>query len=184
MQYCAARCPVCFATMAFGYISWGDAAMTDSKIKVNDRRMFTADGELREEFRHLEEAPESPPSEEPMAAEPAPQSPEETPPEFSDRGREASAEDELSTPQGAGGATGFQDLVGLLAEYAAVYLGDTKMGDGRSMLDLRAAQAHIDLLDVVREKTRGNLTEVEEKSLEDVLYRLRVAYVEKSRQEG
>ena len=41
------------------------------------------------------------------------------------------------------------------------------------------ARLHIDLLDVLRQKTAGNLTAQESAFLEDLLYRLRVRYVQK-----
>ncbi len=41
------------------------------------------------------------------------------------------------------------------------------------------ARLHIDLLDVLRQKTAGNLTAQERAFLEDLLYRLRVRYVQK-----
>jgi hypothetical protein len=157
--------------------------MTDSELKVNDKRMFTADGELRDEFRHLEDpagggaAEQESPSE-----EPAPTVEIETPPP------PASVDAEQPSHTGAPPAdapeeVGFLNLVGLLADHAAVYLGDTALADGKTMLDLRAAHAHIDLLEVVRRKTQGNLTEQESSFLADVLYRLRLVYVEKRRQE-
>jgi len=159
--------------------------MTDSDLKVNDKRMFTADGELREEFQHLDEPSEAPAEEASAPQEPPPPVVEEAPAEPEAPVAADSAEDLPPSSRPAGGpGPGFQDLVGLLAEYAAVYLGDATAGDGRSMLDLRAAQAHIDLLDVLREKTRGNLNEAEDRFLEEVLYQLRLVYVEKSRQEG
>ena len=41
------------------------------------------------------------------------------------------------------------------------------------------ARLHIDLLDVLRQKTAGNLTAQELAVLEDFLYRARVRYVQK-----
>ena len=41
------------------------------------------------------------------------------------------------------------------------------------------ARLHIDLLDVLRQKSAGNLTAQEAAVLEDVLYRLRLRYVQK-----
>jgi len=41
-----------------------------------------------------------------------------------------------------------------------------------------SARRTIDLLEVLQEKTRGNLTPVESRLLEDVLYELRLSYVE------
>jgi hypothetical protein len=147
--------------------------MADSEIKVNDKRMFTPDGELREEFRHLEDAADTPREETPPAApEPPPEPEPEVPPVVPPPKPPASERHS---------GVSLADLVGLLAEHAAVYLGERSLPDGESMTDLRAAQLHIDLLDVLREKTAGNLSPQEDAMLEDVLYQLRVAFVEKRR---
>ena len=47
--------------------------------------------------------------------------------------------------------------------------------------NLEMARLHIDLLEVLRQKTAGNLDAQERAFLEDLLYRLRVRYVQKSR---
>ena len=48
--------------------------------------------------------------------------------------------------------------------------------------DLAGAKFSIDLLQLLSEKTRGNLTKVEERYLEGVLHELRMRYVEVSKQ--
>jgi hypothetical protein len=71
------------------------------------------------------------------------------------------------------------DLVALIAEPIALYLGDARLPDGRSVENLDAARLHIDLLDVLRGKTAGNLSAQESAVLEDVIYRFRMRYVQK-----
>jgi hypothetical protein len=71
------------------------------------------------------------------------------------------------------------DLVTLLAEPIAVYLGDVEMPDGQSAENLDMARLHIDLLDILRRKTAGNLEVGEARLLEDLLYRCRLRYVQK-----
>ncbi len=146
-----------------------------SEIKVTDKRMFTPDGRLREEFEQeievgVSEAatgaaveaprPEPAPSEPPPAAERSP-------------GLELPG-----TPPELGGPS-FFDLVGALAEPASIYLGDVALPDGSSAENLEAARFHIDLLDLLRKRTAGNLSAQEHAVLEDVLYRLRLRYVQK-----
>ncbi|NPA49866.1 MAG: DUF1844 domain-containing protein [Thermodesulfobacteria bacterium] len=46
--------------------------------------------------------------------------------------------------------------------------------------DLALARQTIDILDMLREKTRGNLTKEEEKLLESILYELRLLYLKAS----
>ena len=45
--------------------------------------------------------------------------------------------------------------------------------------NLEMARLHIDLLEVLRQKTAGNLTAQEAAILEDLIYRLRMRYVQK-----
>jgi Domain of unknown function (DUF1844) len=159
----------------------------DREIKVTDKRMFTPDGELREEYRFLGEkstaAPEPPPpaarrpepAPEPLggqgapAAGRAPRTPAEEPPPL----------DLPGTPPGLGPT--FYDLVAMLAEPVPIYLGEVELPDGQSAENLEMARLHIDLLDVLRQKTAGNLAAQESDFLEDLLYRMRVLYVQKTR---
>jgi hypothetical protein len=146
----------------------------NGELKVTDKRMFTPDGELREEYRHLErnkerETAPPPAAEEPREPPAAPEPPAgESPPRLEIPG----------TPEELG-APGFVDLVTLLAEPIALYLGDVELPDGRSAENLEMARVHIDLLDVLRRRTAGNLTAEESALLEDLLYRCRLRYVQK-----
>ncbi len=73
----------------------------------------------------------------------------------------------------------FDDLVRLLATQALMYLGAyPDPQTGRAMVALDVAKVHVDLLGVVEEKTRGNLTEAEQKLLAGVLYELRMQFAE------
>jgi len=53
-----------------------------------------------------------------------------------------------------------------------------------SSVNLEAARQNIDLLDMLKEKTRGNLSSEEKNLLENILYELRMAYVKTSREPG
>lgn len=159
------------------------------EIKVTDKRMFTPDGELREEYRVLAEkstatpaatatplvtaAPET-------AAEPAPAAPPPQP-SWEQGAPEPDARLDLpETPPELGGPS-FFDLVAMLAEPVPIYLGDAVLPDGQDATNLEMARFYIDLLAVLRQKTGGNLTAQESAFLEDLLYRMRVRYVQKSR---
>lgn len=165
--------------------------MSDPEIKVTDRRMFTPDGRLREEFGHLEDpaasepekAPVAKPVEAPTVAEAAapPPSPEEAPaaePQAAtaDSGR---ARVEIPLPEEGLGTPTFFDLVGVLAEPVLVYLGDAQLPDGSTSENLDMARLYIDLLDLLRQKTAGRLTPQEATFMEDLLYQLRMRYVQK-----
>jgi hypothetical protein len=152
--------------------------VTESGIKVTDKRMFTADGRLREEYQAIDEAA---PSETETAAPrveappPEPAAPEPPAARSEDRGPRLEIPDlgpGLPPPS-------FLDLVAMLAEPASIYLGDLPLPDGQSAENLEMARLHIDLLATLRQKTAGNLTAQELGFLEDVLYRLRLRYVQK-----
>ncbi|HXT21583.1 MAG TPA: DUF1844 domain-containing protein [Thermoanaerobaculia bacterium] len=179
-------------------------------LKVTDKRIFTPEGDLRDEFQHLRDAPPPAAAERPSAPpeEPAPtaqrsgaktaaappvtpepprreRGPASSDPRGARRGAEPAAAPEPSprlelpgTPPGYGAPT-FYDLVAVLAEPVSLYLGDLPLPDGQSAENLEMARLHIDLLDVLRQKTAANLSAQESSVLEDVLYRLRLRYVQK-----
>lgn len=158
----------------------------DKEIKVTDKRIFTPNGQLKEEYRFLEEKATDPQRSSGEAKgtpepDPAASSPGETQQRPGDTGPEAVERPPLEipgTPQGLGAPT-FYDLVAVLAEPVSIYLGDVRLPNGQSAENLDMARLHIDLLDVLRQKTAGSLDVQESAFLEDVLYRLRVRYVQK-----
>ncbi len=129
-----------------------------SGFKVVDRRTFDAEGTRRNESQQVEEK----------------HSPRMEPPP------ESSAEAEAEFPfESEEGPTGFDTLVSYLSTTAMFQLGLLPgPGGERIPVDLVNARRTIDLLDVLQQKTRGNLTPGEAKLLEDVLYELRLTYVE------
>jgi hypothetical protein len=143
--------------------------------------MFTPEGELREEYRFLSEksTPEAPAA---AAPEPQPAPPPQPEPPRRPSAMELDMEDDprFDLPEGAPGmGPSFYDLAAMLAEPAAIYLGDAPLPDGQWAENLEMARLHIDLLDILRQKTAGNLAAQEAAFLEDLLYRLRVRYVQK-----
>jgi hypothetical protein len=75
----------------------------------------------------------------------------------------------------------FFSLVNILAVEAAMHLGLMEGPEGRTPVDLDAARHMIDMLGLVEEKTRGNLTPQEDTLLEKVLADLRIQYVATSK---
>ena len=173
--------------------------MSDKEMKVTDKRMFTPEGELREEYRFLEEkstaaqtAPAAPATPAagaaPVQAPPVPAPPRQERSDPRAQGRPPAppapappAGPAIELPGGPPGlgAPTFYDLAAILAEPVALYLGDLELEDGQPAENLEMARMHLDLLDVLRQKTAGNLTAQEAAFLEDLLYRLRVRYVQK-----
>ncbi|MBI4719365.1 MAG: DUF1844 domain-containing protein [Planctomycetes bacterium] len=77
------------------------------------------------------------------------------------------------------GTANFLELVNLLAMQAAISLGGFQgPGGERIPPNPMAAKHQIDLLDVLDQKTRGNLTEEEKRALDAVVYELRMQYVQ------
>lgn len=75
----------------------------------------------------------------------------------------------------------FNTFILSLCSSAAVHLGLTPHPDqGDCSYNLPMAQQTIDILNLLKEKTKGNLTGEEERMLDDVIYNLRMAYVRAS----
>ncbi len=75
----------------------------------------------------------------------------------------------------------FMTILSSFATQAMIALGEVEVpgSEGRTV-DLEAARLAIDLLAVLKEKTAGNLTEIEQGSMDDVLQNLRLRFVQKS----
>jgi hypothetical protein len=73
----------------------------------------------------------------------------------------------------------FAGFILSLATSAAVHFGDIVDPDTgeRHQPDLPAAHQMVDLIAMLQEKTKGNLTADEAKLVEDLLYELRMRYV-------
>lgn len=78
----------------------------------------------------------------------------------------------------------FSFLVASLATQAMAALGAIPGDDGQPMeINLDYAKHFIDLLGVLEEKTKGNLTDEEKKSLGDALHQMRMLFVSVSQQQ-
>ena len=140
-----------------------------SEFKVIDRRQFTSDGQSRADAEPVPPRKQTPPL-----------SPASSPP--SARGKQP----EPSSPAPAQrGPVNFQHLVLSLATTAMFQMGMMgNPGEEQPQADIAAAQETIDLLNVLEEKTKGNLTQEEEGLLSNSLYELRMCFVEISRKAG
>jgi hypothetical protein len=76
----------------------------------------------------------------------------------------------------------FHTFVLSLGSSALLHLGEIENpNDGVSQKDLPLAKHTIDILVMLEEKTKGNLTPAEERLMESLLYDLRLRYVELSK---
>ena len=86
------------------------------------------------------------------------------------------AKKESARPAAEGG---FVELLSLIAMQALVGLGGMATPTGEPIPpNLGAAKHFIDLLQVLEEKTRGNLTKDEQTMMDQTLYELRMRYVQ------
>jgi len=154
----------------------------DEGFKVVDRRLFTEDGELRkdavEQERREEEAAKArkpAPSAQSKPASPAAAGTASSAP--AGTADEAAADADAIPP-----SRNFQMLIDFLTRNAAAMLGG--MADprtGQPFLDLEGARELIDMLDALREKTRGNLAKADEDLLIEVLGSLKLSFMELSK---
>jgi hypothetical protein len=73
---------------------------------------------------------------------------------------------------------GFEHLVQQFYLSAMLQMGAGTQEGQRPRVDIMGARATIDLLGVLAEKTKGNLTEAEDRMLQSVLFELRMAFLE------
>ena len=127
---------------------------TDSGFKVSDRRLFTEDGQFRDE--------ETNPSNNPEASTGPPSSLQDSP--------DHSAEPELPMD--------FKTLVFSFSTSAMMQLGILpNPTTGKTERDLNGAKQTIDFLGILSEKTRGNLDSEEAQLLEASLHDLKMSYL-------
>ncbi|HYA03498.1 MAG TPA: DUF1844 domain-containing protein [Syntrophobacteria bacterium] len=123
---------------------------------IKDRRRFAEEGEGKEKAR-----PET-------------------------KGEQADTRAQATRPEAAGEALlpeiTFATFIFSLNTSALVHLGDyPDPATGKSEMDLPLAKQTIDLIALLEEKTRGNLTKDEENLVRHILYDLRLRYVQKAR---
>jgi hypothetical protein len=131
---------------------------SSSGFRVVDRRPFSADGSRKDDVVADEKN-------EATVRAPARSAPREAPAE----------------PRGPLGeeSSGFETLVSYLSTTAMFQLGLIPGPSGEHIpADMPNAKRTLDLLEVLQQKTRGNLTANESRLLEDVLYELRMSFVE------
>lgn len=153
-----------------------------SSIRVTDRRLFTPDGDVREEIEEEIEAREraTPETTEkrPAGNSPPEASSQRTPPSPEPPGRGAG-----DAPREAGEEepTLFMALLDnfVVNAYAAMGMVGGPYQQGEP--DYRAARQMIDILEMLEKKTKGNLEPAEERYLRTHLGDLKLAFVRKNK---
>jgi hypothetical protein len=172
-----------------------------SGFKVTDRRLFTAEGELRSDAPEEEvEAPKAPrpiapkdessPETAPAAVETSATPDREMPVPPSNAEQEAQAaayrqsskdldtQVELSGHSARDFEITFERFLASLYMTAMMQLGLMRQPDAQPQVDIIGARQTIDTLSLIAQKTKNNLTPAEETFLQNSLYELRMAYVE------
>ena len=161
---------------------------------VTDRRKFTSEGERRSD---TSESPPQPVVKTTETPKPAAK-PSETPPAKDVPPPPTAAEQEANKQayqkstgeidarlrQELGGRSAqdfqitFERFVASLYMSALMQLGLLREEGGRPQVDIIGARQTIDTIELLAEKTKGNLTAAEQNFISNCLYELRMAYVE------
>jgi uncharacterized protein DUF1844 len=162
------------------------AEKKNESFTVTDRRLFTADGELRQDVAEEQEPAPTKPAAAQQGA--PPESTEPPPPtaaeqkEQADAYRKSSADmDRQAELRGISAKdmeVSFDRFLASLYMTGMLQLGLMHEQGGQPQLDLIGARQTIDTIALLAEKTKGNLTPKEENFLQNALYELRMAYVE------
>ncbi|HEV2668640.1 MAG TPA: DUF1844 domain-containing protein [Blastocatellia bacterium] len=147
------------------------AEENQGSFKVTDRRLFNADGTLREDALIEEAAPAQTPEPQPAVSSGPAQSQRQfaaaTAPELQPEPEDVEPERTL-----------FNEFLMGIASSAFIYMGMVEHpATGRRQVDMTAAKESIDMLVMLREKTKGNLTRGEEKFFDDLLSELKMQFV-------
>lgn len=161
-----------------------DKPRESEQIKVTDKRIFTPDGQIREEFRD-DITPAEPsfsraadkPAEATAEKPPAPKPQQNAPPEQGSPPageRRRSIADKAQNPD-----THFSHFIEPLIAQAYMSLGLLRNPySPKPQIDTEAARQMIDILNMLKEKTTGNLTPEEEDFLSTHLGELKLAFVQ------
>lgn len=157
---------------------------------VNDRRLFTTDGELRKDTPE-EEVPVSKPVAEAAPPPPTTEAVDPSvppPPTAAEQQQQAEAyrksSKELDTRVELSGHSAkelemtFERFLASLYMTAMLQMGMMHQEGEQPRIDIVGARQTIDTIGLISEKTKNNLSAAEENFLQNSLYEVRMAYVE------
>lgn len=151
-----------------------DDSQEEVSFKIADRRKFNADGSLKEGVT-LEPAKVE---EKPAAAAMEPESKVQTADEPDDSVRELDDADSAEDIPGADDPASFVNFLSTLATNAAASLGAMPHpATGQRAVDLETGKYWLDILAMLKEKTKSNLHPQEARLLDGILADLRMQYV-------
>jgi hypothetical protein len=132
-------------------------SQTEKPFTVSDKRHFTPEGRARDE-----------------ASGPPP----------ADAASAATAAEEPLTPPPGGPADFSQFLLGLAAQAGMLLSGEGLPEGGDPREALEGARSVISILEMLKERTEGNRTSAEDALFDELLFQLRLGFVEKKRAGG
>ncbi len=142
-------------------------------FKVTDRRKFNPDGSVKEGVVLDEPRPEPQSAAQPTPASEPQARPEDDPPAFTDIPDEEDGE-----IPGAEDPASFVNFLSTLATNAAATLGAVPHpATGQRSVDLETGKYWLDVLGMIRDKTKNNLHPQEARLLDGLLADLRMQYV-------
>jgi hypothetical protein len=166
-----------------------DDKQAPKELKVTDKRIFTPDGDIREEFKteikpadpQAAKAPEPapPPKAAPERPAPQPQQTHQTPQTAQQREdeRRRTIADKATNP-----GTPFTNFIEQLIAQAYMSLGMLRNPyQPQAKIDAAAARQMIEILTLLHEKTAGNLTPDEDDFLSTHLGELKLAFVQRTK---
>ena len=155
--------------------------MSESEEKpftVNDRRKLTPEGRVRDE----PDAAAGPEAPLPAPASPPPADDARASGTREARDAQASADAREARRPSPAGPVDFSQFILSLGAQAGALLSGAGAEEGISAEDALAhAQSIISILEMLEDKTRGRRTPDEDRLLEELLFELRMAYVQKRR---
>jgi len=155
---------------------------------VTDRRLFTPEGEIRKEVSQEEISASTPaqatkqtsavPTDHDVPPTPTAAEQQEQADAYRKSSKDLDTRVELSGHSAKDLEMTFERFMASLYMTAMLQLGLMHEQGGQPRVDLIGARQTIDTLSLLAEKTKGNLTGVEQNFLQNCLYELRMAYVE------
>ena len=157
------------------------------EFTVTDRRKFTLDGDVRPDAPAQEPESPAPPAapEPPKQAAPKPPEPPKADPTPDQKKKteempplpETGYDSEKMQGAFGGQKIEFIHLLDMLVQTAMMYAGAMEQGPERRV-DIVGLRQMIDMIGMLEEKTKGNLTEQEQTVLSNTLFQLRMTYME------
>ncbi len=140
----------------------------EEKVKVTDRRIFDREGKLKKEFQKAKK--EKPPAE-------AKQKQQKTEKTTTEEMPPKEQKERTTLPP-----VDFGSFILSLSTTAFIHLGEVSDPTGKQkMVNLEAAKQMVDIIQMLKEKTEGNLTQEESSLIDNLLYELKLKYMAKAK---